>query len=109
VIAFGLGARRYASGSVRFIGSAGTMANCLLLIALAINPYTAGGGAFFYGTTLLVAAWLGQPGCEATVLSNLILRRDDQIGCPPFHQAEARLIARRSGRTTAQPLVSGRR
>jgi hypothetical protein len=44
-----------------------------------------------------VAAWRAQPGCEATVLSNWILRRDDQIGCPcftPIDEAEARLSAR---------------
>jgi hypothetical protein len=110
MIAFGLGARRYASGPVRFTGSAGTTANCLVLIALAVNPYTAGGAALFYGATLLVAAWRGQPGCEGTVVSNVILARDDQIGCPlfsPIDEAEARLTARRSagGRQT-RPAVS---
>ena len=101
VIAFGLVARRYASGPVRFTGSAGTTANCVLLVALAVNPYTAGGAALFYGATLLVAAWRGQPGCEATVVSNAILGRDDQIGCPlfsPIDEAEARLAARKAGR-----------
>jgi hypothetical protein len=101
VTAFGLAARRYASGPVRFTGSAGTTANCLLLVALAVNPYTAGGAALFYGATLLVAAWRGQPGCEATVVSNAILGRDDQIGCPlfsPIDEAEARLAARNAGR-----------
>jgi hypothetical protein len=100
-IAFGLGAGRYASGPVRFTGSAGTTANCLVLIGLAVNPYTAGGAALFYGATLLVAAWRGQSGCEATVLSNSILGRDDQVGCPvfsPIDEAEARLKARRSAR-----------
>lgn len=101
VIAFGFGARRYASGPVRFTGSAGTTANCLVLIALAVNPYTAGGAALFYGATLLLAAWRAQPGCEATVLSNGILGRDDQLGCPvfsPIDEAEARLQARGSAR-----------
>jgi hypothetical protein len=100
VIAFSLVARRYASGPVRFTGSAGTTANCLLLVALAVNPYTAGGAALFYGVTLLVAAWRAQPGCEATVVSNAIFRRDDQIGCPlfsPIDEAEARLAARNAG------------
>lgn len=110
VIGFGLGARRYASGPVRFTGSAGTTANCLLLVALAVNPYTAGGAALFYGTTLLVAAWRAQPGCEGTVLSNSILGRDDQVGCPlfsPIDEAEARLNARRSaGGRQPQPAVS---
>jgi hypothetical protein len=102
VIAFGLLARRYATGPVRFTGSTGTTANCLLLVALAVNPYTAGGAALFYGATLLVAAWRGQPGCEATVVSNAILGRDDQIGCPlfsPIDEAEARLAARNAGRS----------
>ena len=101
MVAFGLGARRYAGAPVRFTGSAGTTANCLVLIALGVNPYTAGGAALFYGATLLVAAWRGQPGCEGTVVSNVILGRDDQLGCPlfsPIDEAEARLKARRSAR-----------
>ncbi len=110
MIAFALGARRYASGPVRFTGSAGTTANCLVLIALAVNPYTAGGAALFYGATLLVAAWRGQPGCEGTVVSNVILGRDDQLGCPvfsPIDEAEARLNARRSaGGRQPRPAVS---
>ena len=110
VIVFGLTARRYASGPVRFTGSAGTTANCLVIIALAVNPYTAGGAALFYGTTLLVAAWRSQPGCEGTVVSNALLGRDDQIGCPvfsPIDEAEVRLTARRStdGRPS-RPVVS---
>jgi hypothetical protein len=100
-IGFGLAARRFASGPVRFTGSAGTMANCVLIAALAVNPYTAGGTALFYGTTLLVAAWRAQPGCEGTVLSNVIFGRDDQLGCPvfsPIDQAETRLAARKVAR-----------
>jgi hypothetical protein len=101
VMVFGLAARRYANGPVRFSGSAGTTANCLVIIALAVNPYTAGGAALFYGATLLVAAWRAQPGCEASVVSNAILGRDDQIGCPlfsPIDEAEARFNARRAER-----------
>ena len=44
------------------------------------------------------AAWCGQPGCEAIVLSNLILGRDDQIGCPAFTPVDA-LEALRRGST----------
>jgi hypothetical protein len=109
VIAFGLAARRYASGPVRFTGSAGTTANCLVIVALAVNPYTAGGAALFYGATLLVAAWRAQPGCEATILSNSILARDDQIGCPvfsPIDEAEARLARRAARRRVARPVMS---
>src|SRR5215218_3730964 len=111
VLVFGVVARRYASGSVRFTGSAGTTANCLLLVALAVNPYTAGGAALFYGATLLVAAWRGQPGCEATVVSNVILGRDDQLGCPvfsPIDEAEARLATRNAGRSKQPEAVRSR-
>ena len=110
VIGFGLAAQRYASGPVRFTGSAGTTLNCLVLVALALNPYTAGGAALFYGTTLLVAAWRAQPGCEATVLSNGIFGRDDQLGCPvfsPIDEAEARLNARRGSRRDAAAMFTG--
>jgi hypothetical protein len=110
MLVFGLAARRYASGPVRFTGSAGTTANCVVLVALAVNPYTAGGAALFYGATLFVAAFRAQPGCEATVLSNSILGRDDQIGCPlfsPIDEAEARLRARRSTHGgESRPVVS---
>jgi hypothetical protein len=74
-----------------------------VIVALVANPYTAGGVALFYGATLLIAAWRGQPGCESTVLPNAILRRHDQIGCPifsPIDDAEARL-RRRDTPTTA--------
>jgi hypothetical protein len=64
-----------------------------------VIPYTSVGTTLFYGLTLLVAALRGQPGCEATVLPNLILNRDDQIGCPmftPIDRAEARARRRSS-------------
>jgi hypothetical protein len=101
VLAFGLVARRYESGPIRFTGAAGTTANCLVIVALVVNPYTAGGAALFYGVTLIVAALRAQPGCEATVLSNWILGRDDQVGCPvfsPIDQAEAHLAQRKAAR-----------
>jgi hypothetical protein len=93
-IALGLAARRYASGPVRFTGPLGVALNLAVIAALVSNPYTGGGATLFYGATLLVAAWRGQAGCEATVISNLILGRDDQIGCPtltPIDEVEAHL------------------
>ena len=98
MLALSLVARRRGTGPIRFTGSAGTMLNCAVIVALLANPYTAGGGVLFYGATLIAAAWRGQPGCEATVISNWILRRDDQIGCPtfsPIDHAEARRVSRR--------------
>jgi hypothetical protein len=92
----GLAARRFAGRAIRFTGPLGLAVNCAVIVALVANRYTAGGAELFYGATLLVAAWRAQPGCEATVLSNLILGRGDQIGCPAFTPIDA-LEARRSG------------
>jgi hypothetical protein len=102
-LALGLAARRYASGPVHFMGSAGTTANCLLLVGLGVNPYTAGGAALFYGATLIVATSRGEPGCEATVVSNAILGRDDQIGCPLFSPDRRGRGAARGAESRPQP------
>jgi hypothetical protein len=97
MLTLALVARHRGAGRIRFTGAAGTMLNCAVIVALFANPYTASGAALFYGATLLAAAWRAQPGCEATVISNWILRRDDQIGCPtfsPIDHAEARHVSR---------------
>jgi len=63
------------------------------LVLLFANQYTAGAAALFYGATLLLAAWRGQAGCEFTLLSNVVLGREDEIGCPiltPIDALEAR-------------------
>jgi hypothetical protein len=97
-------------GPIRFTGATGTMLNCAVIVALLANHYTAGGAALFYGVTLLAAAWRAQPGCEATVISNWIVRRDDQIGCPtfsPIDHAEARRASRTKrhhGRARTSPV-----
>jgi hypothetical protein len=70
----------------------------VVIVALIGNDITgAGGAAIFYGATILLAAWRGQAGCEITVVPNLLLGRDDQIGCPAFHpidEVEAHLRRR---------------
>jgi hypothetical protein len=51
---------------------------------------------------MLIAAWRGQSGCEITVIPNVLLRRDDQIGCPTLSlidDAEARLRRTESAAT----------
>ena len=93
----GLAASHFGSGPVRFTGPLALAVNAALGVALFANEYTAGGAALFVGTTLVVAAWRAQPGCELTVLSNSILRRDDQIGCfvfTPIDELERRVTAR---------------
>jgi hypothetical protein len=97
MVAIGLAARRFAGRPVHFMGPLGLALNTAVIVALFLFDYTADAAALFYGATMFVAAWRAQPGCEATVLSNWILRRDDQIGCPtfaPIDEAEARLSAR---------------
>lgn len=51
MLALGLAALRYATGSVRFTGPAGIVLNCAVIVALLVNPYTAGGAELFYGAT----------------------------------------------------------
>ena len=97
MLGVGLAASRFWNGPVRFTGPIALAVNAALGVALFATQYTAGGAALFVGTTLIVAAWLAQPGCELSVLSNAILRRDDQIGCfvfTPIDELERRLSAR---------------
>ena len=89
MVGVGMIARRHAGGPVRFTGPLGHAANGVVIALLVVIPYTAGGAALFYGASMLVAAWSGQRGCEGTVISNLVLGRDDQIGCPLFLPADA--------------------
>jgi hypothetical protein len=98
MVGIGLLAGRYSDGPLHLTTSAGTTGNCVIIIALFAIPYTTGAAALFYGTSLIVGALQGLPDCEATALSNLILRRDDQIGCPvftPIDAWESRLKRRR--------------
>jgi hypothetical protein len=93
MITLGLLARRYAAGPIRFTGPLGIALNLAVIAALIANDVTGPGAALFYASTMLIAAWRGQAGCEATVVSNLVLGRDDQIGCPtfaPIDEVEAR-------------------
>jgi hypothetical protein len=97
ILALALVARHRGTDPIRLTGTVGTTLNCAVIVALLVNRYTVGGAELFYGVTVIAAAWRAQPGCEATVISNWILRRDDQIGCPvfsPIDQAEARRVSR---------------
>lgn len=106
-VGLGLAARRYAEGPVRLTGPLAICINCLVIVVLVANPYTGPGALLFYGVTLLIAAWRGQPGCEATVPSNLILRRDEQIGCPTFAPVDA-WESRRRASGAARPVEVNR-
>jgi hypothetical protein len=104
-VLLGLVARHNTAKTHRFTGPAGHALNCLVMVALATNPYTGGAAALFYGTTLLVSSWRGQPGCEVTIVSNWLLGRDDQVGCPLFSPIDA-LEARQRTRRVRSPVAA---
>jgi hypothetical protein len=45
--------------------------------------------ALFYGSMALLAALLGNGGCEITVIANWLRGRDDRVGCPLFAPFDA--------------------
>jgi hypothetical protein len=105
MVGVGLAARRYVAGPLRVTGPLGIALNLAVIVALISNEYTGGGATLFYGATMLIAAWQGQPGCESTVVSNLVLRRDDQLGCPifwPIDELEERMRSARAAATARE-------
>jgi hypothetical protein len=100
VVALGLVAQRSHPGPIRLTGLLGVALNLAAIVALIANDVTGPEGAvIFYGATMLLAAFRGQAGCEATVVSNLVLGRDDQIGCPmfgPIDEVEAHFRSRQA-------------
>lgn len=104
-VLFAVIAGHYRTSPLRLTGPLATGVNCLVIVGLASDHITGPTVELFYGATLLVAAWRGQPGCEATVIPNTLLDRDDQIGCPLFSPIDH---AERRGRVSPQR-VDGRR
>ena len=74
---------------IRATGAAGHLLNLAVLIPLFSIPATAGAAFLFYGSSMLVAAARRGGGCEVTAISNALLRRDDQVGCPLFAPIDA--------------------
>jgi hypothetical protein len=69
---------------LRAIGPLAHLLNIVVAAVLLALPATAGPTFVFYGTSMLVAALRRTGGCEVTGISNLLLRRDDQVGCALF-------------------------
>jgi hypothetical protein len=76
---------------LRATGPTGLALNAAVFLALYLTPWyapaasvTSDAALIFYGASMLVAAARGYPGCEVLAVPNLILHRDDQVGCLIF-------------------------
>jgi hypothetical protein len=69
---------------LRATGPIAHVLNIVIAAVLFALPTTAGPTFVFYGTSMLVATLRRAGGCEVTAISNLVLRRDDQVGCVLF-------------------------
>jgi hypothetical protein len=65
-------------------GIVAVVINFLVFVMLLIFEPTRGVTLVFLGSAMLFAAARGAGGCEIVAVSNWLLRRDDQIGCPLF-------------------------
>ena len=75
----------------------GTATNLGIIVGLFVMPWTSEIAYFFYGIPMFLAAWRGYLGCEMMAISNFILRRLDEVGCPwfwPVDTLESRLAGR---------------
>jgi hypothetical protein len=99
MVAIVLAARRRSEAPLRWTGPVAQVVNLAVIGTLIVIDDTRAAAGLYYGASLLVAAWRAQPGCEITVVPNVILGRDDHIGCPlfwPVDEVEARLRSRGS-------------
>jgi hypothetical protein len=79
-------------------GPVGHLANTAVILAFVLNPATVGTAFLFYGASMLVAAVRRAGDCEVTAISNAVLGRDDQVGCPLFWPVDALEAATRRTR-----------
>lgn len=80
---------RRTAAPLRATGVVGHLVNCSIAAVLLLTPATADAAALFYGASMLLAALRGYAGCEVLAVSNWLLRRDDQVGCPVFSPIDA--------------------
>ena len=76
------------SAYLRATGPVGTLINFSMIVALFAIPWTTEIAYFFYGVPMFLAAWRGYPGCEMLAISNFVLRREDELGCPWFYPVD---------------------
>jgi len=75
---------RVGATPLRATGPIAHVVNIAVAPVLFALPATAGPTFVFYGTSMVLAAVRRAGGCEVTAISNVLLRRDDQIGCALF-------------------------
>ena len=75
---------RRSEAALRATGPLGYLLNTAIAVAAFALPATAGAGFLFYGGSMFLAATRSQGGCEVTVVPNVLLGRDDQVGCALF-------------------------
>lgn len=95
--------RERSRSRIRATGPLGHAVNLAVLIPLFLVPASAGAAFLFYGASMLVAAAGRSGGCEVTAISNALLQRDDQVGCPLFGPVDAAEASLRSGERGSAP------
>jgi hypothetical protein len=73
-----------------------SVVNLAVVAALYLTPwylpalsFTSDAAMIFYGTSMLLAAARRYASCEVLAVSNLILHRNDRIGCVVFAPVDA--------------------
>lgn len=81
---------------LRATGPVAHVANIAVFFALYLTSWYApaldvlsDAALLFYGVSMLLAAVRGRAGCEVLLVSNWLLRRDDQVGCMLFGPIDA--------------------
>ncbi|MGH3343344.1 MAG: hypothetical protein ACRDPK_10760 [Carbonactinosporaceae bacterium] len=84
-------ARRHPLRLVALTGPVGHLVTLVVFLLLYATVwyappigFTSDAALLFFGSSMLLAAYRGDAGCEVLAISNWLLRRDDQVGCVLF-------------------------
>lgn len=88
---------------VAFTGPLGHLLTLAVFLALYTTPWSAPSIGFlsdaallFFGSSMMLAAYRGDAGCEMLTISNWLLRRNDHVGCVLFDSLD-QVERRRAG------------
>jgi hypothetical protein len=83
-------------------GAVGHALNLAVFLVLYLLEATSDAALLFYGASMWLAALRGDAGCEVLAVSNLLLGRDDQVGCAVFwpidHRERQQIVHRQARR-----------